>query len=154
MRGKNDATTYPDKPVSWIASLFRGLMKEYSCDYRLYTKEIYIMRGKLKTLKFSCCVATLCFCVGMKIRVRYAYLVMRGRVGKLSGIFLLGRGCTFYCGGWVVQIPKKQTTPKFYLLRHRGILSIHQPRPSQQSTWLRIHIWQHHHGGTEHHNPR
>ena len=24
MRGKNDATTYPDKPVSWIASLFRG----------------------------------------------------------------------------------------------------------------------------------
>ena len=24
--------------------------------------------------------------------------------------------------------------PKFYLLRHRGILSIHQPRPSQQST--------------------
>ena len=32
----------------------------------------------------------------MKIRVRYAYLVMRGRVGKLSGIFLLGRGYIFY----------------------------------------------------------
>ena len=43
MRG--DATTYPDKPVSWIASLFRGLMKEYSCDYRLYTRKIYIIRG-------------------------------------------------------------------------------------------------------------
>ena len=27
MRGKNDATTFPDKPVSWIASLFRGLIK-------------------------------------------------------------------------------------------------------------------------------
>ena len=25
MRGKKDATTFPDKPVSWIASLFRGL---------------------------------------------------------------------------------------------------------------------------------
>ena len=69
-------------------------MKEYSCDYRVYTRKIYIIRGK--NLKFSCCLAMLCFCVGMKIRVRYAYLVMRGRVGKLSGIFLLGRGCTFY----------------------------------------------------------
>ena len=29
--GKKDATPFPDKPVSWIASLFRGLMKEYSC---------------------------------------------------------------------------------------------------------------------------
>ena len=27
MRGKNEATTYPNKPVSWIASLFRGLIK-------------------------------------------------------------------------------------------------------------------------------
>ena len=26
MRGKKDATTFPDKPVSRIASLFRGLM--------------------------------------------------------------------------------------------------------------------------------
>ena len=26
MRGKKDATTFPDKPVSGIASLFRGLM--------------------------------------------------------------------------------------------------------------------------------
>ena len=51
MRGKNDATTSPDKPVSWIASLFRGLMKEYSCDYRLYTRKIYIIRGKLKNFK-------------------------------------------------------------------------------------------------------
>ena len=25
MRGKKDVTTFPDKPVSWIASLFRGL---------------------------------------------------------------------------------------------------------------------------------
>ena len=25
MRGKKDGTTFPDKPVSWIASLFRGL---------------------------------------------------------------------------------------------------------------------------------
>ena len=25
MRGKKDATTFPDKPVSWIASPFRGL---------------------------------------------------------------------------------------------------------------------------------
>ena len=29
MRGKNDATTYPDKPVSWIASLFRDLMEPW-----------------------------------------------------------------------------------------------------------------------------
>ena len=48
MRGKKDATTFPDKPVSWIASLFRGLMKEYSCDYRVYTRKINIIRGKLK----------------------------------------------------------------------------------------------------------
>ena len=26
MRGKKDVTTFPDKPVSWIASLFRGLI--------------------------------------------------------------------------------------------------------------------------------
>ena len=51
MRGKKDATTFPDKPVSWIASLFRGLMKEYSCDYRVYTRKIYIIRGKLKNFK-------------------------------------------------------------------------------------------------------
>ena len=29
MRGKKDATTFPDKPVSWIASLFRGLIGVY-----------------------------------------------------------------------------------------------------------------------------
>ena len=46
MRGKKDVTIFPDKPVSWIASLFRGLMKEYSCDYSLYTRKIYIIRGK------------------------------------------------------------------------------------------------------------
>ena len=51
MRGKKDVTTFPDKPVSWIASLFRGLMKEYSCDYRLYTRKICIIRGKLKNFK-------------------------------------------------------------------------------------------------------
>ena len=32
-------TTFPDKPVSWIASLFRGLMKEYSRNIYIY---IYI----------------------------------------------------------------------------------------------------------------
>ena len=31
MRGKKDVTTFPDKPVSWIASLFRGLI--YICMY-------------------------------------------------------------------------------------------------------------------------
>ena len=41
----------PDKPVSWIASLFRGLMKEYSCDYRVFTRKIYMIRSKLKNLK-------------------------------------------------------------------------------------------------------
>ena len=41
----------PDKPVSWIASLFRGLMKEYSCDYRVFTRKIYKIRNKLKNLK-------------------------------------------------------------------------------------------------------
>ena len=51
MRGKNDATTYPNKPVSRIASLFRGLMKEYSCDYRVYSRKIYIIHGKLKNFK-------------------------------------------------------------------------------------------------------
>ena len=51
MRGKKDVTTFPDKPVSWIASLFRGLMKEYSYDYRLYTRKICIIRGKLKNFK-------------------------------------------------------------------------------------------------------
>ena len=51
MRGKKDVTTFPDKPVSWIASLFRGLTKEYSCDYRVYTRKIYIVRGKLKNFK-------------------------------------------------------------------------------------------------------
>ena len=53
----------------------------YICIYIYICKHIYIYVN-LKTLKFSCCVATFCFCVGMKIRVRYAYLVMRGRVGK------------------------------------------------------------------------
>ena len=42
---------FPDKPVSWIASLFRGLMKEYSCDYHVYTRKIYIICGKLKNFK-------------------------------------------------------------------------------------------------------
>ena len=51
MRGKKDTTTFPDKPVSWIASLFRGLMKEYSYDYRVYTGKIYIIRGKLKNFR-------------------------------------------------------------------------------------------------------
>ena len=51
MRGKKDVTTFPDKPVSWIAFLFRGLMKEYSYDYRLYTRKICIIRGKLKNFK-------------------------------------------------------------------------------------------------------
>ena len=51
MRGKNDAATFPDKPVSWITSLFGDLMKEFSCDYRLYTRKIYIIRGKLKNFK-------------------------------------------------------------------------------------------------------
>ena len=41
----------PDKPVSWIASLFRGLLKEYSCDYRVFTRKIYKIRSKLKNLK-------------------------------------------------------------------------------------------------------
>ena len=36
MRGKNDATTYPDKPVSWIASLFRGLILLYFIIIFLY----------------------------------------------------------------------------------------------------------------------
>ena len=26
-------------------------MKEYSCDYRVYTRKIYIIRGKFKSLK-------------------------------------------------------------------------------------------------------
>ena len=26
-------------------------MKEYSCDYRLFTRKIYIIRGKLKNFK-------------------------------------------------------------------------------------------------------
>ena len=43
LRGKKDATTFPDKPVSSIASLFRGLMKEYSSDYRVYTRRICII---------------------------------------------------------------------------------------------------------------
>ena len=42
---------FPNKPVSWIASLFRGLMKEYSCDYHVYTRKIYIIHGKLKNFK-------------------------------------------------------------------------------------------------------
>ena len=29
MRGKKDVTTFPDKPVSWIASLFRGFRDIY-----------------------------------------------------------------------------------------------------------------------------
>ena len=51
MRGKKDATTFPDKPVLWITSLFRGLMEEYLCDYRVYTRKIYIIRGTLKNFK-------------------------------------------------------------------------------------------------------
>ena len=46
MRGKKDA------------SLFRGLMKEYSCDYRLYTRKICIIRGKLKNFKAGNLVLT------------------------------------------------------------------------------------------------
>ena len=72
-------------------------MGEYSCDYRVYTKKIYIISGKVKKFKVQLLRSNalfLCFC--MKIRVRCAYLVMRGQVGKLSGIFLLGRGCIFY----------------------------------------------------------
>ena len=28
-------------------------MKEYSCDYRVYTRKIYIIRGKLKNFKIQ-----------------------------------------------------------------------------------------------------
>ena len=51
----------------------------------------------------------------MKKRVRYAYLVMRGRVGKLSGIFLLGRGCIFY---WSV-VPKDVASLPFFAFGSR-----------------------------------
>ena len=51
LRGKKDATTFSRQACFVIASLFRGLMKEYSCDFRVYTRKIYIIRGKLKNFK-------------------------------------------------------------------------------------------------------
>ena len=46
-------------------------MKEYSCDYRVYARKIYIIRGKLKNFK-----ATLCFCFGW-----FQLVEVRGFVG-------------------------------------------------------------------------
>ena len=37
MRGKKDATTFPDKPVSWITSLFRGLIYIYIFFFFTYS---------------------------------------------------------------------------------------------------------------------
>ena len=71
MRGKKDVTTFPDKPVSWIASLFRGLMKEYSYDYRLYTRKICIIRGKLKNFKVQLLRSNVLFI----IYILYIYLL-------------------------------------------------------------------------------
>ena len=44
MRGKKDATTFPDKPVSWIASPFRGLkyINRYIYIFLYTYKNIYI----------------------------------------------------------------------------------------------------------------
>ena len=98
-------------------------MGEYSCDYHVYTKKIYIISSKVKSLKFICCVAMLYFCVGMKIWVRCAYLVMRGQVGKLSGIFLLGRGCIGF------------------KTRHRNHIASFRHAKHKNSTELSKHIW-------------
>ena len=42
MRGKKDVTTFPDKPVSWIASLFRGLIYIYTYIHTCIHTYIYI----------------------------------------------------------------------------------------------------------------
>ena len=52
LRGKKDATTF--FPISLFRESlhFSGVKrKEYSCDYRVYTRKIYIIRGKLKNFK-------------------------------------------------------------------------------------------------------
>ena len=36
-------------------------MKEYSCDYHVYTRKIYIIRGKLKNFKIQLLVSNALF---------------------------------------------------------------------------------------------
>ena len=50
---------------------------------------------------------------------------------------------------WFKVIKNKH---QFYLLRHRIILPLHQPRPPQQSTRLRLSLRQHHRRRKKHYN--
>ena len=81
-------------------SLFRGFINEKNIhDRYIYTTKfkIYMLciNGITECL-FSCNVIRLCFCDGMKIRVRFVCLVMTVPVGRLLEISLSGRGYIFY----------------------------------------------------------
>ena len=71
-------------------SLFRGFINEKNIhDRYIYTIKfkIYMLciNGIIECL-FSCNVIRLCFCDGMKIRVRFVCLVMTVQVGRLLEI--------------------------------------------------------------------
>ena len=48
---KKDATTFSRQACFVNRFTLQGLMGEYSCDYRVYTKKIYIISGKVKRFK-------------------------------------------------------------------------------------------------------
>ena len=88
-------------------SLFRGFINEKN----IHDRYIYTIKFKIYILcifsiiecLFSCNVIGLCFCDGMKIRVRFVCLVMTVQVGRLLEISLLGRGYIFYLSFFTVS---------------------------------------------------
>ena len=75
-------------------SLFRGFINEKNIHDRYIIKfKIYILCiFSIIECLFSCNVIGLCFCDGMKIRVRFVCLVMTVQVSRLLEISLSGRG--------------------------------------------------------------
>ena len=71
-------------------SLFRGFINEKNIHDRYIIKfKIYILCiFSIIECLFSCNVIGLCFCDGMKIRVRFVCLVMTVQVGRLLEISL------------------------------------------------------------------
>ena len=97
----NKETTFSSLQACFVMnSLFRGFINEKN----IHDRYIYTIKFKIYILcifsiiecLFSCSVIGLCFCDGMKIRVRFVCLVMTVQVGRLLEISLSGRGYIFY----------------------------------------------------------
>ena len=97
-------TTFSSLQACFVMnSIFRAFINEknihnryiYTIKFKIYMLCIICINGIIECL-FSCNVIRLCFCDGMKIRVRFVCLVMTVQVGRLLEISLSGRGYIFY----------------------------------------------------------